>query len=436
MDRLSYGVGVIDGLLLAVVFVRAVALALKPIVNARDKRFTLVAAIVIPLAILKVALLPYLPGVQVDLRQFEIWSLVMARYGPAHIYDPRWACIYTPAYLYVLWPAGAVAMGAGLNLRIMVELPLVVADLLLAIIVYAAARRVSSERAASVAALLVAFNPALIYASAVWGQNDSVLAFVVLLSVLMAADRRLATAWAIALVAGLIKAQGLMLLPLLAWWTLIASDRRDWTRIAAAGVGTAILVIAPFQLARPWHFIWDIYSSSANFFPWASVNAFNFMLVMGGLVVGDSNKALGPISYFALGNSLFAISYALAASIIWRRRTTWFLFYSVFIVYLGMFTFAPRMHERYLFYAVALMAPMLSTSRTIATLYAVFSVTLFLDAAYVFFDLVRGGHLPLGPDARFEIAIVNVAAFVVVAIYGIWASMADGADDRGCFARS
>jgi len=426
MDLLSYALGVVTGLTLAAVFASAVVSALKPIVGSKDRCFTIVAGIVTSLAIVKVAMLPYLPGEIVDLRQFEIWGLAMAHLGPAHAYDPRFACMYTPAYLYVLWAAAEITARTGFNLRVMVEIPLVAADLLLALIVYAAARKVGTARAASAAALLVAFNPALIYISTVWGQNDSVLALTVLLSVLMAAERRFAMAWAIAVMAGMIKAQGLMLIPILAWLTLISGGKRDWLRSAAATIAITILIIAPFQVVHPWHFIWDVYSSSANFFPWASVNAFNLMLAMGGLIVLDTDRVIGPVSYFELGNFLFAMVYVLAAWIIWRQSSPWLLFYSVFIVYLGMFTFAPRMHERYLFYAVALMAPLVPTSRTIGALYAALSVTLFLDAAYVFFNLVRvpgmaEGHLPLGPDARFAISIVNVAACVVAVGYGIFA---------------
>jgi Gpi18-like mannosyltransferase len=435
VDRLSYGLGVVDGLLLAAVFAWAVVLTLKPSVRARDKRFTVVAALVISLAILKVALIPYLPLEQVDLFQFEIWARAMALYGPAHIYDPRFVCNYPPAYLYVLWPFGAIAAQTGATPQVTVELPLVLGDFLLALIVYAAAEKIcTASTAAASAALMVAFNPALIYISAVWGQNDSVLALMILLSVLMAAERRFAMAWAIAVIGGMIKPQGLMLLPLLAWWTLIATDGRDWTRSGAAAIGTAVLVIAPFQLAHPWHFIPDVFAESANLFPWGSVNAFNLMLAMGGLVVLDSAKAIGPVSYFELGSFLYALATALAGWIIWRHRTPWFLFYSAFIIYLGMFTFAPRMHERYLFYAVALLAPMLATSGLVAALYGILSATLFLDTAYVFFNFLHipgavEGYLPLGPDARFAISITNVAAFGAAAIIGILAVRRSGGEE-------
>jgi Gpi18-like mannosyltransferase len=431
VDGLSYTLGEAVGLLLTALFAAALARALGPIVRRGERGFIVAAALLTTLAIVKTALLPFFRAEYADLRQFETWSVVMAWYGPAHAYDPKFACIYTPAYLYALWPAAAIAQHTGLNLRIMVELPLVIADYFLGLVVYAAARKVSSPSKALVASLAAAFNPALIYVSTVWGQNDSVLALVILLSVVMAADRRFAAAWALAAVAALIKAQGLILLPLLGWWTLITGERSDWWQGAGAGLATAILVIAPFQIGHPWNFIWDVYASSADFFPWGSVNAFNLMLALGGLVVSDSSKVFGPVSFFMLGTSLFGFVYAISGWITWRKRGDWFLFFSVFLVYLGMFTFETRMHERYLFYAVALMTPLVPTSRTIAALYAVLTVTLFLDAGYVFFNLllVAGAperHLMIGPYGRLAIAIANVAAFTVAAAYGILAANRTG----------
>jgi len=98
--------------------------------------------------------------------------------------------------------------------------------------------------------------------------------------------------------------------------------------------------------------------------------------------------------------------------------------YAIFLVYFGMFLFIPRMHERYLYYAVALLAPLIFTSRTMMALYVTLSVTSFLNVAYVFFRLVQipgwvEGHLLLSFESRELIAIINLAAFAVAAGSGI-----------------
>ncbi len=423
-DQASYVLGVICGLLLLALFTVALALAIRPMVRERDRRFGLALAIVVAITFVKLALLRYLTGVTVDLMQFESWGRAMVQFGPAHVYDPEFSCRYTPAYLYALWPAAAMAPNLPEYSRIFIESVPIIADFLLAVTVYAASRRVGPLRLALPTTLLVALNPALIYDSTVWGQNDSAITFPLLLSVVMAAESRYAIAWALAIVAALIKAQGLVLLPILAWWTLATGRYRDWLKAAGAALVTAVVVLAPFQLDHPWHFALDVYATSMGSFPWASVNAFNLMLALGGLVVPDRDKLFGPVSFFMLGNVLFGAVYVLAGWIAWRRRTPWGLMFSVFIVYLGMFMFVPRMHERYLYYALALLAPLTLSSWTTIALYTTLSVTLLLDMAYVFCDLVyvQGfieGHLLIGPDGRLAIALVNIAALALAAAYGL-----------------
>jgi len=424
IDKASYALGVLCGLILLALFAAALAVAIRPMLRDRDRRFRLAVAILVAVAIVKIALLRFIPGNAVDLMQFESWGAAMARLGPAHVYDPEFVCRYTPAYLYALWPAAALAPDSGEALREFIEIPLIIADLLLAVTVYATVRRIAELRFALPATLLVAFNPALIYASPIWGQNDAPLGFAVLLSVVMAIDSRFALAWAIGIVAALIKSQGLILLPILAWWTLTTGRVSDWVKGAGAALATAIVVLAPFQLARPWHFLLDLYGSSLEWFPWASVNAFNLMFVLGGEVVADSDKVFGPISFFMLGNFLFAATYVIAGYMVWRRRTGFSLMFSVFLVYLGMFVFAPRMHERYLYYAVALLAPLVFSSWATIALYATLSATLLLDMMCVFFEFVQvkgiiEGHLIINPHGQFAISIINVVAFAVAAACGL-----------------
>ena len=438
IDKASYALGVACGLILLTVCAAALTAAIKPMLRERDRRFSLALAILVAIAIVKIALLRFLPGNATDLMQFESWGAAMARLGPSHVYDPEFVCKYMPAYLYALWPAAALAPNSGNALREFIELPLIIADLLLAVTVYAAVCRIAETRFALPATLLGAFNPALIYASLIWGQNDAPLAFAVLLSVVMAADSSFALAWALAIIAALIKSQGLILLPILAWWTLTTGRVSDWFKAAGAAVATAVVVLAPFQLGRPWHFVLDLYGSSVGWFPWASVNAFNLMLALGGEVVADTDRVFGPISFFMLGNFLFAVTYVMAGYILWRRRIGWGLMFSVFLVYLGMFVFAPRMHERYLYYAVALLTPLAVSSRTLLAAYVILSVTLLLNMAYVFLELVyvKGiveGHLLLGMKSMVAISIINVVVFVVAVGYGITIARCRPADSESFF---
>jgi len=68
---------------------------------------------------------------------------------------------------------------------------------------------------AMIAMLLVALNPALLFDTVVWGQSDSVLTFVTLLSLVAILGEQYEIAWGLAAIAVLVKPQGLMILPVL-----------------------------------------------------------------------------------------------------------------------------------------------------------------------------------------------------------------------------
>jgi len=426
-EAASCALGIGCGLVLLTLFVAAIALTIAPLVRERDRRFAVALMLLAAIMIAKLALLPFFPGYVGDINQFQLWGWVMARLGPAHIYDPQYVCRYTPGYLYALWPSAAIAshlqpasmlQGRLEALRISIEAPPIIADFLLCISAYAALRRTAPEWLALPGTLLLALNPAMIYTSTVWGQNDSALMLPVLLSLLLAADSRYPMAWAMAAIAVLIKAQGLLLLPILAWWTSLTGGWPNWLRSATAFISTAIVVIAPFQLAREWHFIIDVYGSSLGFFPFASVNAFNLMAVLGGLDVPDNVQIIGGISYFILGNSLLAMVCVFAGRILWHKRTERSLLFSSFLVYLALFVLGTRIHERYLYFAVVMLTPLIFESRATIALYAVLTATLLLNLVHVK-QMIEPGFFLYGRNPIATAAgIVNLAAFAVAAGQG------------------
>src|SRR5208283_3984530 len=108
----------------------------------------------------------------------------------------------------------AQAIGAtGDFYRIIIESPAIVADFALSILVYALVRRSSRPEMAFVAMLMVALNPAMLFDTVVWGQSDSVMTFVTLLSIVSILGEQYEVAWGLAAIAVLVKPQGLMMLP-------------------------------------------------------------------------------------------------------------------------------------------------------------------------------------------------------------------------------
>jgi dolichyl-phosphate-mannose-protein mannosyltransferase len=419
-------------LVLFVLLAAAFALALRPVYIEHRRELALAAGALAAIALLKLAMLPLFPGYRIDLLQFIVWGTAMVLYGPAHVYDPQFVCRYTPAYLYALDAAlraarpliaGPVARGQlavlAEPLRIAVEIPPLGADFLVALLAFAWVRRDRSAKVAWAAALLFALNPALIYTTVVWGQNDSCLVLPVMLATIMAADRRYDLAGAMAAIAVLVKLQGLILLPVLGWWMLLAGSVPACALGALGFAAAAMITIAPFQIGHPWNWFASVIASSLDFFPKASVNAFNLMALVVGMHVPDSTTVLG-VSAFTLGTALLGVYYAVPGWILWRERTARALLLSVFLAYLGFFVLGTRIHERYLYFAVALMAPLALESRAMAATFAILSATLLANQVMVKRFLEHEAFLAPRDPVACAIAVVNIAALIIVSVDGIY----------------
>src|SRR3984893_9889389 len=314
--------GILSGGLLFALVLYEVYLVLRPLIDDGDEYLTSAVFILVALWLLKTLALLAFPGFGVDVGSYQAWALQIADLGPAHTYQQGYFLDYPPGYLYALWIAGILArvVGAGGDtLRIIVESPALIADFFLSIVVFSYVRRTEHRRLALIAMLMVALNPALLFDTVIWGQSDSVLTLVMWLAVVATLSGEYEISWALAALAVLIKPQGLMIVPVLGWWLLLEADYATWLRAAVVAIGTFIIGIAPFQIGHPWNWIIDLYSSTAAYYHETSVNAFNFMALIGGLRQQDSGTIAG-LSYFALGMSLLVPLYAFAAYMLWRTR--------------------------------------------------------------------------------------------------------------------
>jgi len=387
--------GIVSALLLLGVVAASLAISLRPLFRTRDLQVARAMLWLLAIAIGKFALLPSFPGYWDDVRCWNLWSSAMAYAGPARIYEPQFICDYPPGYLYVLWPTGWITRALGLQafdaIRLVTESPPLIVDFILGLTIFAAIRRLGAARSAFAGMLLFALNPALLF--------DTL-------------------AWAMAAVAVLVKPQGLVLLPLLGLWTLLRAAPGDWVGAGAAFVGVMMIGIVPFQIGHRWNFIAEIYLSAAGRYPTTSDNAFNLMGLLGGLREPESTRIAG-LSAFALGMTLFLGVYLAAAYILYRRRTMRGLLLAIFIAYLAMFVLAPRIHERYLYPALAILAPMALESPAMLSIFAVLSGTFLLNLAWV--KRYHEYGLALDPNNWLAgaAALINLAALAVALVYGL-----------------
>ncbi len=423
LDILSRRLGVLCGLALFGVLMWGIWATVGPVLRDRDSGRLRALAWLSAILAVKLLLLPVFPGYWSDIRCWNLWSMGMTYAGPSGVYSysSQFPCDYPPGYLYVLWLCGSLVTAFGPpvyeTLRLAVETPALVLDFVLGLTIFAAIRRLGPSRLALAGALLFALNPGLLFDTLVWGQCDSALALPILLSVLLVLDSRHALGWAMAAVAVLVKPQGLFLLPVLAWWTLLEARPAKYAGIAAAFVGTLTVGIAPFQIGRPWSFMEQLYLTAADRYKFTSAGGYNLMALVAGMRLPESVTVIG-IRAGVLAMGLFLAIYPVVAFMLYRKRTPRMLLFGVFLVYLAMFVLAPRVHERYLYPAVALLIPLAFDSAATLGLFVALSATLLSNLYAVKQLLDLRLELPAHDPFASVVAVVNLAALALALAYG------------------
>ncbi|HEY9765969.1 MAG TPA: hypothetical protein V6C82_06370, partial [Chroococcales cyanobacterium] len=122
-------------------------------------------------------------GFWIDIGTFKAWTAAMVQKGPGNFYGGIW-CDYPPVYLYFLWFWGKIyqlffdptlAATGGMLFTFWIKVPPILADILASALIYSLLKGRVTRRAAYRTALLYAFNPLVIFVSAIWGQMDSFL---------------------------------------------------------------------------------------------------------------------------------------------------------------------------------------------------------------------------------------------------------------------
>ncbi len=289
-----------------------------------------------------------------DVRVMAGWAERMAEVGPLRFYEGSGA-IY-PALLYPLWGLGALLDGVALNLAIKgLSIPF---DVGIGILLFWSLRWRTGDDLALLIASLYLFNPAVILAGPVWGQVDSAGTLPFLGAMVALAARRHGWAGALAVVATLVKPQfGLAVLPVIVLAVVRARRFRTLQPITDAAIGMVLAGLAltvPVALS-PWQYA-GLLGDTAVRQPETSLNAFNPWGLFIGFGIPD-----GP--YVVIG-SLLLTGGVLASLWGLRRRPDLAVALAIGSLLALAFYFLPtRVHERYLFPAIAVLAPFAPAGR-------------------------------------------------------------------------
>jgi len=440
-------------------------------------------------------------GFAIDVGDFAAWGQRLASVGPAGFYEAGYFSDYPPGYLYVLWLlgliGGALAPLAGQDATgALVKAPGIIADLGVATALFVICRRwagqlmprvatsrlrLDGESLGLLAASVYLLNPGTIFNSAVWGQIDSVGTLVLLLTIHALASGRTELASLGAIVALLVKFQFAFLVPIVAIVGMkrhlfgrssdpeLHGDRqpvRVLTSLAVAVV-TLVALMLPFGMtlyaplegggpsclglpaADPTRSLIGKFCEAANTYTGLSINAFNVWrnpwsglgdtLHWGDDTVTGFAAAGLVLSWQQVGTLLFAV---VAIGALWqvaRRDDLRGVLVASLVLAIAFFVLPTRVHERYLFPALALSAPLLLAGRWWPWIAGGISLSFFANVYWVYTEDwsfaggvmnpgVNGepmGQAPFLTDTVFTDAGIWVLSAIIVAVLAIvaWHSL-------------
>lgn len=383
------------------------------------------ALIMIAAALLRIYLSATTSGHEADINTFSAWAGHAAE-GLTSFYSPGYFADYPPGYIYLLWLIGKLRLLLGLGFdspafMVLLKLPAVLADCITVWLFFELARRYFSSATALVLAALYAFNPAVILNSAVWGQVDSVLTLPLLLGIMLLDKNPAASGIAFA-AALLIKPQALIFAPLPLLWFGIRYMRgeqhatADMLSYFGSGIALFSLVILPFALNQGPLWILSKYGSTLASYPYASLNAYNLFALTGANLAPLEGKLLF-VPYSIWGNIFIVLIVIFGALVMLRGKELSRLWYTPLFLSASVFVLAAKMHERYLFPALALAFGLyiVTRDRLALLLFAGFSITQFLNVAQVLalsYSKVYG--VPANDPLLLVVSLVNVILWLLL----------------------
>lgn len=448
--------------------------------HAHKKQSILLCFILFVSLCLRIYISSLVEGYMVDVNCFLSWGQTMASYGPVQFYEATSFCDYPPLYTYILGLNSTVTglLGGGtVTARIVFRFIPSLCDILACWFVYhlLIVKKGISTSSAFAFVCFLAFNPAFILNSAAWGQMDSVLCLLLLAVAVYSQEDQWLISLPLYVIAVLIKPQALMLGPLgltyiLITWIKNKGQRKSILWGTLVSIAVLIAGVLPFTLRQEWNWLINLYAKTLASYPYATVNTANFYYLLGAnwSSVDLSAGILAPILLSAgcIGFAFwwhhctgslrlkiieFYLSICFAAAFIicficsasWtvvgvlamvyafiqvvstaiRKKDIRLLTWLGGLLFILLYVFGIKMHERYLFPALFLLAAayVQIKDRRILYILLLYTFTVFVNEGIVLDNSIRLGsslgHLNKDTAWLADIlSILNISG----AIYAVW----------------
>ena len=355
-----------------------------------------------------------IPGYEVDLNTFSSWFNTASQYGPRVFYNVVDWCDYPPLNIYIFWGFGSIANTFSVfgtaQMSYLIKLLPSLFDIATTAVIFIYLRKRLNFKTSLLVASLYAFNPAIIFNSAIWGQLDAIYTFLLLVSLVLALTSKPKLSIVFLVLSLLTKPQSIAIAPLILFLIFKKHDVKTMLTSLFIGIATLFVVIIPFEWSNPVVFLSNIYLGAFQGYAYTTVNAFN-LWALGGLWIRET------VFLFMIGWMLFGALVIFSLYVLQKRFSVSGELLAIFIAFtliLGFFMFPTRIHERYLFPALSILTLAYPFLRKMRPVYIILSVTFFINQAYVLYYLNLGSFISAGDPVVLGVSLINLMVLVYV----------------------
>ena len=368
-------------------------------------------------------------GHKTDIACFKQWAEHIAKVGTQSFYSPEYFADYPPLYMLVLYIIGLMEKLFKLTYNspiftTLIKFPAMLADVVLVGIIYYEGKVRIGKNAATAFALLIAFSPAIIINSTFWGQIDSLFALFLVASLICLYKEKFYLAAFLYIVCALIKPQAFIIAPV---YLCAYFATKDWKMIGKSiliAIATTIITTLPFT--NNFNFMWLVekYQKTLASYPYATVNAYNLYALFGYNWKPLTAKFMFlPVSFWSTAVILLTTIGSIYFYIKAKDKSK--LFYMGYLIITTIFTLGAKMHERYLFPALILLAftYIYKKDKRLLFLFIAQTATHYLNVANVLVSDMKG--VSQGETFNsfiFIVSLINIALLIysIVLAYRIF----------------
>lgn len=384
--------------------------------------YTIIICLFISGFLLRIYLGLLIDGQPFDIGLYKRWATNAAN-NLLGVYQNNSSIDYPPVYIYVLSLIGKLANISIFNnyYYLLLKLPSIITDILSGYFIFKIAHKHISKEFSVLLSAFYIFNPAVLFNSSIWGQSDSVFAFVVIIAVFLLSEGKLVFSSIAFTILILMKPQGIVLLPLLLFELLKRRNLKSILQCFIPALITGFIIILPFSINNGnINWIFNLYTSTINEYPYASVNAFNFFTLIGANMVKDTTT-LFVLNYHTFGMIFIVIITLISGFVYFRINSKCSPFISGLILVTGVFNFSVGMHERYMFAAIiiGILCYIYIKDIKLIVLSSLLTLIVYINTHSVFFNTVNGSDKSAYNPLTIIVSLINVITFLYLVKFSI-----------------